>query len=500
MPRRLPVSVAVTLIAVLLGCRSPASPRPVPAPVAEAPADARPTARPAPSVVPVSTTVPHIEENPIPTPPLDDVDGPLTDAPLTLDEAIQLMFDANPDLESATAQMAAADAALERARAEFYPRLGVSEQYGVSNSPVTSFMFQLNQARLDPTVDFNNAPTTDDFHTQFRVQHKIYAGERRVHQLHAAQAQTDAATLQLSAIQNQLVFRVAEAYYRLLQARNLIGLREESTRRLEQHLKIVRTRFENGTAVRSDVLTIEVRLAEEREALITSRNQLELAWYVLENVIGQPMARRPLPEAPPPPPWERHVDELEMAIDLAQANRSEVGALASQRSAAEEKALVAQGQKGLDVDLVADYDVYTSDFLRGNDSFFVGVVFQLSLFDGGRTRWDVARARARVRELQARERRAMLDIELDVRRAHLQLKDAQERARVAARAVEQASESLREIETRYRNQTATVTRLVDAQVGLANARVRRATAEIEVEIARARLERAAGRLDSLIGR
>ena len=67
---------------------------------------------------------------------------------LTLSEAIRLALEASPDLVSASEQIAAADASLARARAEFYPRLGVSEQYGVSNNPVTAFMFQLNQAQL----------------------------------------------------------------------------------------------------------------------------------------------------------------------------------------------------------------------------------------------------------------------------------------------------------------------------------------------------------------
>ena len=69
---------------------------------------------------------------------------------LTLSEAIRLAFEASPDLVSASEQIAVADASLARARADFYPRLGISEQYGVSNNPVTAFMFQLNQAQLNP--------------------------------------------------------------------------------------------------------------------------------------------------------------------------------------------------------------------------------------------------------------------------------------------------------------------------------------------------------------
>jgi outer membrane protein TolC len=246
------------------------------------------------------------------------------------------------------------------------------------------------------------------------------------------------------------------------------------------------------------VLTVQVRLAEVREASISSRNQLELGWAVLRNVTGARVERRPLPAAIPLAPWQDHVEEVEVAVGEALGMRPEIGALANQRRAAAEGVEVAQASKRLSVDLVTDYDVYTGDFRRGNDSFFAGLVMELNLFDGGRTDTEVRRARARIREIEARQQRLVLDIELDVHRAYLQLNDAEQRLKVATQAIDQARESLREIEVRYRGQTATITELVDAQVALSNARVRRTNAQSDVEIARASLERSVGRLARML--
>jgi outer membrane protein TolC len=434
------------------------------------------------------------------------IEGKLSSSPepldegevLTLAQAIRLAFEANPDLVSASEQIVAADAALALARAEFYPRLGVSEQYGVSNNPVTAFMFQLNQAQLDPMQDFNNPRTTDDFHTQLRLQQSVYGGERRWHAMHGAEARVGAATMNLASLQNQLVFRIAEAYYRLLQARNLVAVRREAVTQVEQHLEIVRARFRNETAVKSDVLTVEVRMAEERESLISASNQVELAWAVLENVIGASVEYRELPEVIPVPPWNEHIRDVEAAVAAAVSERAEIVSLASQRQAATEDVLVAQAGKRLNVEAVADYDVFTGDFRRANDSFFAGVIVQLNLYDGGRTRMNVARACAKLREIQARERRLLLDVELDVRRAYVQLQDAKQRLEVTQQAIGQAGESVREIEVRYRGQAATITQLVDAQVALSSARVRRTNAQADLEIARASLERSVGRLTEIV--
>jgi outer membrane protein TolC len=495
----------LTLLCVLaLGCRVPAA-RPV-APQADS-ADERQSA--GESSEPERLPEAPVDDRVIPAsyqqdstsaqPPLP-ADSAEAGKPLSLDEAIGLALAANPDLDSASAQIAIADATLARARAEFYPKLGASQQYAASDIPVNAFSFQLNQARLSFNQDFNHPGTIDNFQTQLRLEHRLYAGQRRQHALHAAQQQVGSATLTLAAVQNQLVYQVAEAYYRLLQARDLVNVRQQAVSQVEEHLKIVESRFRNETAVKSDVLTVEVRLAEVREALIFAQNQFALAWAVLENVSGRTLDTRGLPTDIPAAPWNDHAILLEAAVNEAFNSRPEVGALAGQRRAAAEGVLMAEADKKLAVDVLADYDVYTGDFRTANDGFFVGLVFQLNLFDGGRTGAEVERALSQVRELQARQRRLMLDIELDVRRAYLQLHDAEARLEVASQAIGQADEGLRVIEVRYQGQTATITELVDAQVALSNAQVRRTTAQADVEIARAALERAVGRLTGALGR
>lgn len=468
-------------------------PEPAPAPIE--PIAATPLAQSDSLVRPVAAHQEPAEEEAESSETLSQPDGVLE-----LSDVIDVALQANPDIHSAVEQIDIADATLMRARAEFYPTLGITENYGVTDNPVMAFSFQLNQGGLTFNQDFNNPRTIDDFDTKLRYQHRLYAGGQRLAERDGALAGLSAASFGLEAVQNQLVFRVAEAYYRLLQAEELLGVREEAVRQVEQHLEIVQARFRAETAVKSDVLSVQVRLAEVREALITARNQVELAWAVLNNVTGNPLERHPLPDEVPRAPWTDHVDQVQEAVGQALSRRAELGQLANQQSAAAYGVEAARSPKRFSVDFVTDYDVFTGDFRRGSDSFFTGLVVSLNLFDGGRTIADVRKAMGRVRELEARQRRAMLDIELDVRRSHLQLNDAEERLKVATQAIEQARESLREIEVRYRGQTATITQLIDAQVALSNAQVRQANARAEVEVARAAVERAVGRLTDAVGR
>ena len=419
---------------------------------------------------------------------------PPPDAGLSLFQVIDLTLQANPDIHTASAQIAIADATLMRARAEFYPTLDLSESYGISNNPVQAFMFQLNQAQLQFNQDFNNPGTFGNFDTQLRVKHRIYAGGRRLAEEDAARCKLAAAGLGLQAVRNQLIYRVAEAYYRLLQADELLHVRKQAVEQVEHHLQIVQARYRAETAVKSDVLTVEVRLAEVREALIHAHNQTELAWSILESVTAVPLGRQPLPAEVPEAPWMEYATEVEAAVAEAINRRPEITQMSRMRSAAASNVEVARSGERVTVDFVTDYNVYTGDFLHGNDSFFTGLIVNLNLFDGKRTISDVRKACSQLRELKARQKRLVLDIELEVRRSYLQLDDARQRLQVTSQAIEHAKESLREMEVRYRGQTATITQLIDAQMALSNVQVRRTNARAELEVARTSLQRSLGRL------
>jgi outer membrane protein TolC len=87
---------------------------------------------------------------------------------------------------------------------------------------------------------------------------------------------------------------VAEAYSRLLQARDLVEVGEAAVKQVQQQVEIVEVREKAGTAVKSDVPTVEVRLAEVQEAWIAARNRVEPARAVLENATGPAFVSRPV--------------------------------------------------------------------------------------------------------------------------------------------------------------------------------------------------------------
>jgi outer membrane protein TolC len=472
------------LLLVQAGCATLGPTEPLDAPPRPATAEpAPPAAAPAPAAEAVPAEAPAAPES------------------LTLSAALRIALAASPDLRSAEERVASADAALARARADFYPLLRLSEDYGLGNNPQTVFAYKLSQGQFTfaPGDDLNHPDSRDDFHTQLHVQQTLYAGGRRVAQVHSAEAREQADGAALAAARNELVFRVAEAYYRTFQARELREVRAQAVEQVRRELAVVRARLQAGTAVKLDELTVQVRLAEVEEALITATHRQELAWAVLENVMGARAAAHVLPAELPAAPWAARVDALERLVSEALGARPELAENALRQRAAEQDVRALQAGRHPTVDFVGDYDVHSPDLSSGNSSYFVGLGARLLLFDGRRTASEIRQARARLAELAARRGREALDVELEVRRAYLQLADARERYKVAEQAVTFAEASLREAEARYRSQAATLTQVIDAQVALSNTHVRFTNVAADIEVARTALERAAGRFAYFAG-
>ena len=88
------------------------------------------------------------------------------------------------------------------------------------------------------------------------------------------------------------------------------------------------------------------------------------------------------------------------------------------------------------------------------------------------------------------------EVAIEIRRPFLQLRRARERTAASEEAAASAQEDLRLAEERYRLRTATVLKVVDAQVALTEARNAQAEAIHELQLAKLSMEKATGTLSA----
>lgn len=196
---------------------------------------------------------------------------------LTLERAIRFVLEQSPDVRAAEHRLEAARSLVTQAETGFYPKINLGEQYTKTNNPVGAFMSVLNQRQFNFGLNFNDPDPIDNFHTRLSLTQSLFNGGRTVIGRRIARTNVEREKEELRRVHNDLRFEVTKAYFTILQTQELVKVQQEAVAQVEAQLKLARARFEAGTAVLSDVLSVEVRLAEVQEELIRIENQLALA-------------------------------------------------------------------------------------------------------------------------------------------------------------------------------------------------------------------------------
>ena len=403
--------------------------------------------------------------------------------PWTLERALEYALAHNPDTQLARQRVAAAQAGLEQANAAFWPRLQFQSSYTRTDNPMMVFGSILNQ-RAYPSagINFNDVPDVDDLNARGLATVPLYAGGKNKAGRETAKANAEAARQDNEAVRNALGFEVSRAFYSVLKSRQFIKAAEAAVNSFESNLNIARKRLDGGTLLKTDVLDIEVRLAQAREDLVRARNANALAGRSLRNLLGIEDGEFVVADTAP----------TVTAPDSGDFSpRAELAAARQRERAAQEQV---RGAKSGYIPRVnafgsLDYD-YGWKYENGGGSYTAGALLQWDLWDGKLTKAKVREANANLESAREEQRKLRLALDLEVEQARLELKSANERLIVTQQAVSQASESAELTRVRFQQGAAISTQLMDAETALLSARVRRAEAEADQQIAVAALRKA----------
>ncbi len=400
----------------------------------------------------------------------------------TLERALDYALTHNPDARIARQRIAAAQAGLEQANSTFWPRLQVQSGYTRTDNPMLAFGNILNQRSYSSSLNFNDVPGVDDLNAQGIITVPLYAGGRNVAGRSAAKANTEAAKQESAAVRNELGFEVSRAFYTVLKTRQFIQAAEAAVTSFATNLVVAGKRLDGGTLLKSDVLDIEVRLAQAREDLVRARNANTLAERALRNLLGIEngefivAATGPAASAP-------NLGDFSQRPELAAARERERAAQAQVRGT----------QSGYQPRLNAfgsiDYD-YGSVTGGNGQSYTAGLMAQWDLWDGFSTRSKIREAKANLESTREEQRKLRLALDLETEQARLDLSAAVERLALSGKAVEQAEESASLTQNRFEQGLALSAQLIDSESALVAARVRRAEAESDQRIAIAALRKA----------
>ncbi len=389
-------------------------------------------------------------------------------SPLTLPQAVRIALEKNPLRKAAVADTRVSSADVHEARSVLMPRVTFSETATRGNDPVYVFGSKLRQQRFkadDFLLNKLNTPLPfGNFSTRFGGTWSLFDSFASWHGVNRAREMNEAAGHQLERTEQEIVFRVVNAYYGALLATKQVELAEQALKTSQSILDRSQSRFDAGLVVESDLLTAKVRMAARQQELIRARNNLDLARAELNTALGVPMdssfqTTETLMESALPNPVLQDVEKL------ALTNRPDLKRIQSEESAQRQSVAIAKSSFGPRVNAFAGWEMDNPTFVAGGggNNWLGGVEVQFDIFQGGAKRAELARERALQEKVTAMKQVASDGIRLEVRRAYYSLDSARQEVEVARAVIAQAQDSLRINQDRYDGGLSTVTDLLGAE-------------------------------------
>ena len=417
---------------------------------------------------------------------------PISSQAVTLETCIKTALENNPGIQAGITRISEAKYMIKQAESVYYPRLYLSGAYSVTDNPPQAFMMSLNQKDLDmanPRFDPNDPDHTDNMRLSLGLKYRIYDGGIKSIHVQMAKESKQLQELGLRAVQNELIHQVIRGYYGVLQAQSFVAVQEESLISLEESLRVATARFNAGSAVKTDVLNLDVKLAQAREDTIRAKNGVRFAIASLNTAIGLDLI---VSDSLPIPDREEIREKPENLDFSVIENRAELKATHTLSNIKEQSYEKVSREHRPTMSAFGSYDFDSGDFSEFENSYLMGVMAEWEFFDGHQRLNKARVAKAEWQTAKKETLKARNDLRLDLHHAYLKAMDAWERLEVSEKSIESANEALRITSELYKQGVAEISVLLTAQVGLTTQKTRSVAAYYDYLTALSNYDRARG--------
>ncbi|HWR84294.1 MAG TPA: TolC family protein [Candidatus Deferrimicrobium sp.] len=314
----------------------------------------------------------------------------------------------------------------------------------------------------------------------------------------AARAERAGARLDVIRSEQDLIYAVKTAYYAYLAAVENVGVQEDAVKRSEEQLKLIQSKFDLGSAAKSDVLKQKVRSGNDRLALLTGQNMVTTTRADLAYTVGiDPGGDVTFSTAFETREFHGTLNE---AVDFGLNHKPSL--LAARKSVEAANHSVRSRWSEYLPKLSAFASLDWSDGTRGDTVVFnfssrsrtVGFEVTYNIFDGFFRERNLSQSRVSLNDARAGLADMTNLVSRDIRTAYFDIEKLKEQKRVAQENVDAAQEDMKITQEKYNLGAATILDLLDAQVSLKTAQVSLVRAGFELNLSVAALERAMGKM------
>jgi outer membrane protein len=407
---------------------------------------------------------------------------------LTLEESIRIALERGLSVKSAEEEIKAREFEERSSRADLFPKLSTSYSYTrLDEETVNNAKYVFDSREFSPLEEYS-------YEFNITGTQPLFTGWALTTSRELASLGVDTAKVQKEITVQDLIFDVKGTYFEILKAKKLENVAREAVEQLKAHLRVSQAFYDEGIIAKNDLLETEVQMAEARQDLIRATNRVEIAGSVFNKLLRRRLSKKILIKDI----LDYHPVRLtlDQCMERAELNRAEIKEVSLNIVSAEKGVEFSKSSYYPSVSLIGNYQrqTATEQYVgkRDPDNWTITLEAEWNFWEWGKTKHEVASARAKVAKAKYLLNEIKDNIQLEVKEAYLYLREAEKNIHVAKTAVVQAEENFRMNEERYKQQVATSTDVLDAQTLLTRARANYFNALSEHNIDWARLERAMG--------
>ncbi|MGJ7457920.1 TolC family outer membrane protein [Halomonas sp. RA08-2] len=325
----------------------------------------------------------------------------------------------------------------------------------------------------------------------------LYDPARRA-QLDQAERQVDREALSLAVAEQQLLLEVAEAYFQILRAHDILSARRSQETAIERQLEQARERFEVGLIAITEVHEAQASFDLARAQRIAAESAMQISFEALERLTGQryesiDVLAEEIPIVPPQP--VDRGDWVALAMDNSPMLQMAEAGIEVARSELD----VSRAGQLPRVEAFASYDVSDNDRsgVSGyNSGSQLGVRASMPLYTGGGTQAQIRQSGYALEVSQYDFEAQRRDTVQQVRSLFTRVSNDVETVEARAQAIVSNQSALEATRSGYEVGTRNIVDVLNAERNLFNAIADHAEARYDYVLGLLRLQQQAGLLDA----
>ncbi|OGU67820.1 MAG: hypothetical protein A2279_04310 [Stygiobacter sp. RIFOXYA12_FULL_38_9] len=388
---------------------------------------------------------------------------------LTLDEAVKIALQKNPNLIKLKNSLDGAKAQLKNAYGELLPSLGASaglswQRIEDAGSSQRNFLGELVEVPASTAENRSYSAGIGGGVTLFNGLANYATISQRQNNLEASQ-------YNIAKLKQTIVYQTTDFYYVVLNAEDLMRVREENVKYFQKFYESVNERNKLGSVAVADVYAAQVQLGNAELALIQAQNAYDqakngLLSYLALNVMEEYALVNPFgaDRAIDTNTYMKNFEDIQTLVSVALDKRFDFKSQQLEVSTAKKGETIAWS--GVMPSISADYRYGTGaislDKLFDRKTLSVSLNLNIPIFSNFST--ETAIQQAEITTMNAKEDLLALErqIKIEVKQGHNDLVAAKKSLEVALKNVTAAEENRKINQERYNLGSATILEVLQA--------------------------------------